>query len=140
MVMASRVRRQGDRGASAVEFALVSPLLFTLLFGVIDYGLYFADVLSVQQGVSDAAREATLTVPAAWPGTGTCGALPAPLDGAATSDLAKIACGLAASVQPVGGSTLAVKAEVVTPTGAPTSQWIQPNRLRVCAVTAHKAV
>src|SRR3954447_20890125 len=73
------VRRSGDRGASAVEFALVSPLLFTLLFATIDYGLYFADVLTVQQGVTDAARDATRSVGSAsanWPGTGNCGASP----------------------------------------------------------------
>src|SRR3954447_24530492 len=67
--------RRGDRGASAVEFALVSPLLFTLLFGAIDYGLYFADALSVQQRVADAARDATLSVgsvAANWPGSGSC--------------------------------------------------------------------
>ena len=137
-------RRPGkDRGASAVEFALVSPLLFALLFGIIDYGLYFADVLTVQQGVSDAAREATLAVgslSANWPGSGTCGATPISLDGLATSDLAKVACGLSAAVQPVGGGTLVVKAEIVSPAGTPTSAWGQPNLLRVCAVTTHKAV
>src|SRR5437868_13503743 len=83
-------RRRGDRGASAVEFALVSPLLFTLLFGIIDYGLYFADALSVQQGVSDAAREATLSVgstAANWPGDGACGAAPTSPGPTGTNDL-----------------------------------------------------
>ena len=59
-----------ERGAVAVEFALVSPLLFALLFGLVDYGLYFADVLSVRQATTDAAREATLSVgniSANWP-------------------------------------------------------------------------
>src|SRR5690349_24622779 len=75
---AGRARRAGDAGAAAVEFALVSPLLFMLLFGVIDYGLYMADVLSVQQGVGDAAREATLEVgstSANWPWDDSCHAL-----------------------------------------------------------------
>src|SRR3954471_24877522 len=99
--MTSRVRRRRDRGAAAVEFALVSPLLFALLFGVIDYGLYMADVLSVQQGVGDAAREATLAVgstSASWPGDGNCGASPVTpaLSASASVDLAKVACRLAA--------------------------------------------
>lgn len=41
-------------GAAAVEFAIVSVLLFTLLFGILQYGLYF---WSLQTG-SAAAREA----------------------------------------------------------------------------------
>jgi TadE-like protein len=133
--------RGADRGASAVEFALVSPLLFTLLFGIIDYGLYFADALSVQQGVSDAAREATLSVgsvAANWPGDGSCGAVPTLLGG--TNDLAKVACRLSDTVTPVAGGVLAVKAEIVTPAGSPTATWSTGNRLRVCAVTRHSAV
>jgi hypothetical protein len=121
----------------------VSPLLFTLLFGVIDYGLYFGDALSVQQGVSDAAREATLSVGSVapnWPGDGTCGAIPTVLNAAASNDLAKVACRLSDTVTPVAGGVLAVKAEIVTPAGAPTTTWSTGNRLRVCAVTRHSAV
>lgn len=45
-------RRRGERGASAVEFALVMPILLVLVFGLIQYGLYFWAV----QGGADAAR------------------------------------------------------------------------------------
>ena len=138
-----RSRRRADRGASAVEFALVSPLLFTLLFATIDYGLYFADVLTVQQSASDAARDATLSVgsvSANWPGSGSCGAVPIALPGGGTTDLTKVACSLSASVQPLGGGVLAVKAEVVDASGAPSVQWLAGNRLRVCAATTHDAV
>ena len=141
--MLRRPGRRADRGASAVEFALVSPLLFTLLFGIIDYGLYFADALSVQQGVSDAAREATLSVgsvAANWPGDGSCGAATTVLNAAATNDLAKVACRLSDTVTPVAGGVLAVKAEIVTPAGSPTAAWSTGNRLRVCAVMRHSAV
>src|SRR3954467_4806950 len=96
--------RRGDRGASAVEFALVSPLLLTLLFGAIDYGLYFADAMSVQQNVADAARNATLSVgsvAAYWPGAGSCPVVASAMGASATNDLAKIACGLSDSTQPV---------------------------------------
>lgn len=47
-------RRRNDGGASAVEFALVSLILFTLLFGIIQYGFY----LWAKQAGSHAAREA----------------------------------------------------------------------------------
>jgi hypothetical protein len=138
-------RRREDRGASAVEFALVSPLLFTLLFGAIDYGLYFADALTVQQGVSDAAREATLSVGSVasnWQGSGSCPVQVTSLDGLATAELSKVVCLLSNSVQPIGGGVLYVKAEVVKADGTPASAWssIQGNRLRVCAVTRHSAV
>ena len=49
--------RGADRGAAAVEFALVVPILVMLLFGIIDYGLYFANALGVRSGASDAARQ-----------------------------------------------------------------------------------
>ena len=47
--------RKGDRGATAVEFALVLPLFVLLLFGIIDFGRYFF----VQHTVQFATREGT---------------------------------------------------------------------------------
>lgn len=56
-VRACAVSRQADeRGAAAVEFALVSVLLFTVMFGILQYGLYFNDSLNVRQGTREAAR------------------------------------------------------------------------------------
>jgi Flp pilus assembly protein TadG len=43
-------------GAAAVEFALVSGVFFLVLFGIIQYGLYFNDSLNARQGVREAAR------------------------------------------------------------------------------------
>jgi Flp pilus assembly protein TadG len=43
-------------GASAVEFALISPLLLLMLAGIVDYGSYFSTAHGVQQMVNDAAR------------------------------------------------------------------------------------
>lgn len=53
-----RPRHEG--GAAAVEFALVSGVLFLLLFGMIQYGLWFNDSLSTRQGVREAARHAVV--------------------------------------------------------------------------------
>lgn len=47
------LRRSEDRGAAAVEFALVVPLLLLLVFGVISYGF----MLTFRQAVSQAAAE-----------------------------------------------------------------------------------
>ena len=44
---------KGQRGASAVEFALVLPLLVVLVFGIIEFGL----LLYNQQVITNASRE-----------------------------------------------------------------------------------
>ncbi len=49
--------RKREEGATAVEFALVAPLLILLVFGIIEYGLWFSDSLSTRQGVREAARQ-----------------------------------------------------------------------------------
>jgi hypothetical protein len=47
----------GKKGAAAIEFALVAPIFFLLLFGIIEFGLtVFADS-TLQQSVRLAARE-----------------------------------------------------------------------------------
>lgn len=45
--------RRGERGAAAVEFALVVPILCLLLFGIIAYGM----MLTFRQNLSQAAAE-----------------------------------------------------------------------------------
>ena len=46
------------RGTSAIEFAIVSPILILLLFGMVAYGIYLGASHSVQQIAADAARTA----------------------------------------------------------------------------------
>jgi Flp pilus assembly protein TadG len=48
-----RLARPRQRGAAAVEFALVLPLLMLLVMGTIDWGYYFF----IDQVVTNAARE-----------------------------------------------------------------------------------
>lgn len=47
------MKRRLDRGAAAVEFALVLPVLLLVIFGIIDFGR----MLNAQLQVSEAARE-----------------------------------------------------------------------------------
>jgi hypothetical protein len=49
-----------DRGAAALEFALVVPVLVALVFGMIDYGLFFTDSLGARDGARVAARQASV--------------------------------------------------------------------------------
>ena len=51
---AVRSRRRTEKGAAALEFALVMPVLLVLIFGLIQYGLYFW----AYQAGADAARQA----------------------------------------------------------------------------------
>lgn len=45
-----------EQGASLVEFTLVSVLLFTLLFGIIEFGLAFRDRLTISNATQTAGR------------------------------------------------------------------------------------
>jgi Flp pilus assembly protein TadG len=57
----ARGRAPGDdRGAALVEFAIVMPLLFMLLFGIIDFGMQFANINSIRQGTREGARQAVV--------------------------------------------------------------------------------
>jgi Flp pilus assembly protein TadG len=54
--------RRGDDGAAAVEFALVSVLLLTLLFGILQYGYYFYQLSSANAASREGARLAATGV------------------------------------------------------------------------------
>jgi len=53
-------RKQLQRGAALVEFALISSLLFLLLFGIIEVGLILGDQTQVSQAAREAARSAAV--------------------------------------------------------------------------------
>ncbi|CUR61229.1 putative TadE-like protein [metagenome] len=62
-------RRRDERGASAVEFALVVPLLLTFLLGTVELGLYMKDYVSMSSSTRAGARAASSSAGA---GPGTC--------------------------------------------------------------------
>lgn len=58
-----RKRECDERGAALVEFAFVVPILFLLVFGIIDFGSAFNQHLDVRHGAREAARLAAVNYP-----------------------------------------------------------------------------
>jgi Flp pilus assembly protein TadG len=86
LLVALRRRRDDERGAELVEFALVVVLLVMLLYGIITYGLILAAQATITQAAADGARagiiSATTDIATAqaqaggdlgWMNKGTCG-------------------------------------------------------------------
>lgn len=60
-VASGHARRQRDtRGAAAVEFALIMPILLLLVFGVISYGYMLSFRQAISQGAAEGARAAAV--------------------------------------------------------------------------------
>lgn len=53
-------RRPDDEGATLVEFAIIAPLLFLLLFGIFEFGFIFGQHLDVRHGARETARLAAV--------------------------------------------------------------------------------
>lgn len=51
------------KGTVSVEMALVTPLLITLLFGIIEFGFIFKDLLMIHQAAREGARVAAVGAP-----------------------------------------------------------------------------
>ena len=58
--MGTHRRKTADRGAAAVEFALVLPLVLMLMFGMIDFGRMLNAQITVTESAREAARAASL--------------------------------------------------------------------------------
>lgn len=104
--------RRSESGSSTVEFALVGSLLFLVVFGIVQYGLYFNDALSVRQGVREAARKGVVKD---FPACGT-----------RVQDLAKLAC---YTEEQIGALTGPTYVKVVAP-----ATWKKGAPLTVCAM------
>lgn len=55
-----QLRGRGDEGAALVEFAIIMPLLFLLIFGIIEFGWGFYQTLDVRHGARETARLAAV--------------------------------------------------------------------------------
>lgn len=68
-------KRRTESGAAAVEFALVSPLLFALIFGIIGYGYMLSFRQGISQGAAEGARAAAVEFDSANQSTAALAAL-----------------------------------------------------------------
>ena len=114
-------KRRREDGAAAVEFALLVSLFVMLLFGIIDYGLYFNDSISTRQGVREAARQGVVST---WSTASTC----------TTGDsLVRVKCQAKKNVSALHGVTTA---KVYVQDGT----WAKGKALVVCAKVTGSAV
>lgn len=58
--MTSRIRKNED-GQALVEFALLAPILFLILFGIIQFGVAFRHSIALTDAVRTGARKATVS-------------------------------------------------------------------------------
>ena len=93
----------------------MSTLFFTLVFGVIQYGLFFNDSLSLRQGVREGARMGVVrTFPVDAPCTAT------------STDMEKLRC---TTKLQIGGNAADTYVKIVKP-----AVWAKAQPLVVCAV------
>ncbi|MBS0274080.1 MAG: pilus assembly protein [Proteobacteria bacterium] len=52
-----RWRKDGEKGSAAIEFAMVAPVLFLFLFGIIETGVIFFGSAMLQNATDDTARQ-----------------------------------------------------------------------------------
>lgn len=57
---AAAARAEGERGATLIEFALISTLMFTMLFGALSYGEVLADHVQLRHRLSEISRLVSL--------------------------------------------------------------------------------
>lgn len=103
--------RRAESGAAAVEFALVSGVLFLVLFGILQYGLFFNDSLNARQGVREAVRQ---------------GVVKNFSGGTGATDMAKLASLTSNQVNAITGPTYV---KVIPP-----SPWKKGSPLIICAM------
>jgi len=63
----ARSRGRDEKGAAALEFALVAPLLLMVLLGIVSYGYMLSFRQGMSQGAAEGARAAAVAIASATP-------------------------------------------------------------------------
>jgi len=92
---------RGDDGAAAVEFALVSLLLFTVLLGIMEFSLLMRDNVAISSAVRTGARIASAE---AGGGAASCPTTPSPPPPCSPTSAPKLAQDAADAVQRAGSA------------------------------------
>jgi Flp pilus assembly pilin Flp len=127
-------RRRVDSGAAAVEFALVLPILVLILFGIIDYGLWFSNSLDARSGLEAATRSAVVAHFAACTS-------PTDVAGGPSDDVLRLMCMAKNDTGAVTGATyvkVVLPADPANPGGP--AAWIVDQPLIVCETVVVKGV
>lgn len=66
-----RLHKDNENGQALVEFALVAPLLFLILFGIVQFGIAFMHSIALTDAVRAGARQAAVSRTANDPVTAT---------------------------------------------------------------------
>jgi hypothetical protein len=123
------VRRRSDRGAAAVEFALVSIFLIPLLLGMLDYGIWFSNSLAARDGARAAARLGALGQ--FGPDCTTDYLSATDLGANVSTDLKALACTAAQQTSPLVGGVY-VRIRLIDGSGVETTWNAPPVAIRVC--------
>ncbi len=120
----------GESGAVLVEFAIVAPLLFALLFGVVELGTTYTDWISLRQGAREAARQGSV---ANFGTTATCSL---DFSGAASAPSAGMQRLMCLAKRQIGLDVARTRIRVILADAALQSggaAWTVGNGLIVCA-------
>lgn len=123
--MRHRLRRSTprERGAAALEFGLVSPIIFAVLFGTITYGLWFNDSMNLRQGLRDASRQGVV---AEYGDSASCDMPLTATTPPASDNIQKLMCTAKREVGAMTGSTYI---KVLLPGG-----WVRGQPVVVCGM------
>jgi len=115
----ARARRPREHGAAALEFGLISPVVFAVLFGTITYGLWFNDSLNLRQGLREAARQGVV---ANYGSESSCGMT---YQETPSANIAALMCKAEDEIGAMTGDTYV---KIAVPAG-----WVRGEELVVCA-------
>ena len=135
VVRARRFARSDD-GAAAVEFALVFPILVLILFGIVDYGLYFSNSIGARSGLQSAVRQAVvdnLDPSCPTPSEHSYNTTPSP-------EVGELICMVKNRTDPVSGETFVKVVLPPDPNHSPQTGWVVDKPLLVCEVIVVKGV